>query len=88
MNFGYSFQVVAAWIKSLSRQWRHCLYLIRRISHRLGGAGEHIAKLLVTFVLASKAAYAAPFYSLKRVHVGSTVRPVEPFSASLDTHKS
>ncbi|KAM7303708.1 hypothetical protein ISCGN_013649 [Ixodes scapularis] len=68
VNFGYSSQVAAEWVKSISRQWRHGLHLVRRISHRLGGAGERIAKILVTSVLASKVAYAARFYSLKRVH--------------------
>ncbi|KAG0435362.1 hypothetical protein HPB47_018533 [Ixodes persulcatus] len=69
INFGYKPRISKAWLAEISKKWKQGINLVRRISTKMGGAGEKTAKKLVTAVLVSKIAYAARFYRLTKTHL-------------------
>lgn len=68
VNFGYAIDNTTKWLTEIRHKWKQGLNLVRRISHRLGGAGEKTARKLVTATLVSKVTYAARFYKLTKGH--------------------
>ncbi|KAG0445666.1 hypothetical protein HPB47_023495 [Ixodes persulcatus] len=68
VHFGNGKHVANNWLNSITRTWKQGLQLIRRISHRMGGAGEKTAKTLVQSVLVSKIMYGIRFYKLTYRH--------------------
>lgn len=69
INFGYKPRINKAWMAEMSKKWKQGINLVRRISTKMGGAGEKTAKKLVTAVLVSKIAYAARFYRLTKTNL-------------------
>lgn len=68
VNFGYAIDNTTKWLTEIRHKWKQGLNLVRRISHRLGGAGEKTARKLVTATLVSKVTYAARYYKLTKGH--------------------
>ncbi|XP_042145563.1 uncharacterized protein LOC121835437 [Ixodes scapularis] len=68
VTFGNSPSITDKWMAEMRKKWKQGLNLVRRISHRLGGAGEATARKLVMATLVSKITYAARFYSLRSCH--------------------
>ncbi|XP_040065994.1 uncharacterized protein LOC120839705 [Ixodes scapularis] len=68
VTFGNSPSITDKWMAEMRKKWKQGLNLVRRISHRLGGAGEATARKLVMATLVSKITYAARFYSLRLWH--------------------
>ncbi|KAG0436523.1 hypothetical protein HPB47_017900, partial [Ixodes persulcatus] len=69
INFRYKPRISKAWLAEISKKWKQGINLLRKISTKMGGAGEKTAKNLVTAVLVSKIAYAARFYRLTKTHL-------------------
>lgn len=57
-------------VNEMRKKWKQALNVVRRISHRLRGAGEATVKKLVMATLVPKITYAARYNRIRSCHKG------------------